>query len=60
MFEKQWFSQTAQEGLCNDALLFEKEISYFFQCIKNKRVKHELDIFYAIKNLKFALKLFKK
>ena len=27
MFEKQWFSQTAQEGLCNDALLFEKEIS---------------------------------
>ena len=27
MFEKQWFSQASQEGLSNDALIFEKELS---------------------------------
>lgn len=38
--------------------LYIDELKYYFNCIKQKKKLHSLDINYAIKNLKFTLKLF--
>ena len=38
--------------------LFINELKYYFNCIRQKKYLHGLDINYAIKNLKFTLKLF--
>ena len=38
--------------------LFLNELKYYFNCIRQKKFSHSLDINYAIKNLKFTLKLF--
>jgi len=37
--------------------LFKDEIKYFFNCINLRKKKHDLDLSYAIENLKFVLKL---
>jgi len=40
--------------------IFINELKYFFNCIKKKQKKHELDINHGINNLKFVLNLKKK
>ena len=39
--------------------LFLKELVYFFNCIKNNKKNHDIDIYSGIRNLRFVVKLMK-